>query len=83
MFFEWISRIKGIKNTSAFYKTLLLHLKSDKLSDDDLRDIIALFYRYKIDMKQLQRFMTEKNRAWFHDTGRGYWYRRVFGKKMK
>lgn len=83
-FFEWIHKIECIDQISAKYDELYLHIASDELHDSDLRDLLALFYRYKIDMKQLARFLTKENKKWFYDNSKAFWHRRVFGiKKVK
>ena len=79
MFFEWIKKIDCIDETSAAYDELYLHIASDELHDNDLRDIIALFYRYKIDMKQLKKFLNKKNKEWFFDNLKAYWHKQIFG----
>lgn len=77
-FFEWIKRIECIKDMSAVRDELCLYIP-EVIADDDLRDILALFYRYKIDMKQLARFLNDTNRSWFYEGYKGYWYDNVFG----
>jgi len=76
-FFEWIKKIQGIENTDAIGDELYLYTPS-MISDDDLRDLLALFYRYKINMKQLANFLNDKNRSWFYEGVKGYWYDNVF-----
>ena len=78
VFFEWIKRIKCINKISAAGDELYLHIKKNDISDDDLRDFIGLFYRYNIDMKQLQVFLNEKNKEWFYGSPKGFWHKRVF-----
>ena len=77
-FFEWIKKIDCIENTSGAGKELYLHVVTDDLHDYDLRELLALLYRYKIDMKQLQIFLNKANKEWFYDNKK-YWYKRVFG----
>ncbi|MBI2775019.1 hypothetical protein HYX58_03360 [Candidatus Dependentiae bacterium] len=79
-FFEWIKKIKCIQSFEGARDELYLDLISDRLEDLELRDIIALFRRYKVDMAQLKRFLTEDNKRWFFDNKRAYWYKKVFGK---
>ena len=81
LFFEWISRIPSIKSFEGVHDELHLFVENSEIPDQDLREIISMFYRYKIDMKQLQIFLNPKNKSWFHGTGRGYWYKKVFGAK--
>lgn len=55
-----------------------LHIKVRKqISDVDLRELIALFHRYKVDMRPLAVFETSKNAAWFRDS-RAFWHDEVF-----
>ncbi len=79
-FFEWLKKISSITSMSFNLDELYLHFASDVIPDDDFREIIGLFYRYKIDMKQLQVFINNDNREWFCGKPKGYWYKRVFGK---
>jgi len=79
-FFEWIKKIDCIDEISAAGKELYLHISTDDIHDQDLDDLIGLFYRYKINMKQLQRFLTKDSKKWFYDNKKSFWHRRVFGK---
>lgn len=78
-FFEWITSIKSIIKVDGIRDELYLHIKNRSISDKDLRELLALFYRYKVDMKQLKVFLNPKNKEWFYGSPKGYWYRRVFG----
>ena len=83
VFFEWIKKIRSIIKYDGKGNELYLYFKSKDIPDDDLRSLIGLFYRYKIDMKQLQIFLNDNNREWFEGKPRGFWYYRVFGKTTK
>lgn len=63
-FFEWVKRISCIEKFEGAGDELYLDIVDRKVTDDELRELIALFYRYKIDMKQLQRFVNEDNKEW-------------------
>ena len=78
-FFEWIKKIECISKTSAVGEELYLHINADKINDLDLDDLIGLFYRYKIDMNQLARFLTDDNKEWFYDNEKAFWHKKVFG----
>jgi len=78
-FFEWIKKIECIEKFEGSGDELYLDIASRDLHDHDLRDLIALFYRYRIDMKQLQQFLTADNRKWFFENKKMYWHRRVWG----
>ena len=83
LFFEWVSKIPAIVKFDGAGDELYLYFKANKISDYDLRDLLALFYRYKIDMKQLAVFLNKKNQSWFFENHKAYWHRRVFGVQKK
>ena len=72
--FEWASEI------SCFLRwdqdTLVI--KSKNISREALYDLIALFWRYQIPMKQLAQFENTRNSKWFRNSGM-YWHEKVFG----
>lgn len=82
-FYEWLKKIDCIDEISAAADELYLHIASSILHDQDLRDLLAIFYRYKVDMKQLARFLTPDNKKWFYDNKKSYWHKQVFGSQKK
>ncbi|WNE40698.1 MAG: hypothetical protein mread185_000155 [Mycoplasmataceae bacterium] len=81
MFFEWIKRIRCISEIKGKGDELYLYVEKDKVNEKYLREILALFYRYNIDMKQLQVFLNEKNKPWFFDNKEAFWNKKVFWRK--
>lgn len=79
MFFEWIKNIKAIIRYDGVGSDLYLYVNKADLTDDDLRELLALFYRYKIDVKQLAQFLSTSDTEWFYGKPKGYWYKKVFG----
>jgi hypothetical protein len=77
-FIEWIKKIKVITSYKVDGSVVTLDIKSKNIPDSALRDIIALLYRYKIDMTQLQVFLKASNKTWFHDKKIMYWHKYVF-----
>lgn len=61
MFFVWIKKIKCIEKFEGAGDELYLDLINKDLNYDDIKDLIALFYRYQIDMKQLGKLKNKKN----------------------
>ena len=57
---------------------LYLYIASGSLHDTDLRDLLGLFYRYKIDMKQLRIFLNDDNKDWFYGNKKAYWHKKIF-----
>ena len=74
-FFSWAQKIPCVKSIEGGF----LHIRSKRLSESDLRDLIAIMYRYQIPMQQLQQFCTVANELWFKADGT-YWYKSVFRK---
>ena len=80
-FFEWIKKIKAVSGITGQGRDLFLELVTEKLDDQDLDDIIGLFYRYKIDMQNLSCFLTDQNKDWFYDNKKAFWHKKVFKKQ--
>jgi hypothetical protein len=78
-FFEWLSRIPCVESyLGGREKGLVVQLKR-RPGKDDLRQLLALCHRYGVDMRQLAKFETARNRNWFCDPEK-YWYSAVFEK---
>lgn len=76
--FEWLGRITIVLNVAGEGRDLIIHLKRDP-SDNQLRDLLALFFRYKMDMTPLAALRTAKNESWYSDQN-SYWFDAVFGR---
>jgi hypothetical protein len=63
-FFTWLDKIKVIRRWEGVDDRVLLHVPS-RISDKGLRELLALFRRYHVDMGQLAQFQTPSNRPWF------------------
>ncbi len=79
-FFERINKIRCIQSYEGISDSIFLKIKSKNISDLCLRELISLFYRYKINMPQLAAFLNEKNKSWFLNE-KAFWYRKTFNKK--
>jgi hypothetical protein len=77
-FFEWLARIPCVENYAGDGSRGLIVKLKRKPGNDDLRQILALCYRYGVNMRQLARFQKAKNQSWFCDPQK-YWHRYVFG----
>lgn len=78
IFFDALRRIQCIQDIDGSGRELYLHIPSTPISDDDLRYLLGLFYRYRIDMKQLKIFLTDSNKAWFFEDTSTFWHDKVF-----
>jgi len=76
LFFSWLDKIKVIRRWEGKGESIMLHVSS-RMSARDLRELLALFHRYKVDMRQLAQFQSASTRAWFAGPLK-YWHKRVF-----
>ncbi len=74
-FFLWGQRIPSFLR----WEQDTMVIKGAALSDRQLKEIIALFYRYQVPMKQLRPFETSKNKKWLKDR-KMYWHQSLYGK---
>jgi hypothetical protein len=73
LFFGGALQISGVLR----WEQDTLVLKSLNLSQRALRDLIGLFFRYQIPMRQLAQFRNSKNEVWFA-APQTYWHAHVF-----
>lgn len=78
-FFEWIDKLECVKKYEGQLRTLYIEV-SLNVNEQELKELLSLFYRYKINMRQLSVFDQKKFARWFRNED-AYWYKRVFGKK--
>lgn len=79
--FEWVKKNPCIVNFKNVHDELHLYIKSKRISNANLTDLLALFYRYRIkNMKQLAIFLNVKNKDWFFEDKKTYWHKQIFGK---
>jgi len=76
-FFEWLARIGCVERFYGEGRSLFICLKR-RPKQDDLRELLAFFFRYGIDMTQLARFETQSISAWLRNP-QAYWHERMFG----
>lgn len=79
-FIERIEKINCIENCNGSNDSILLSIKSNKVSDKCLRELLSLFHRYEIDMCQLKIFVSAKNEIWIKNEN-AFWYENLFKKK--
>ena len=72
-FFHWLALLKDVSRVSGHGDTLEIAVASVAIDDDQLRELIALFHRYRIDMRQLSVFENPQNQSWLRNK-RAYWY---------
>ena len=72
-FFHWLELLKDFASCRGVFDTIEIDIASNKLQDDQLRELIALFHRYRIDMRQLEIFENRSNKGWLRNK-QAYWY---------
>jgi hypothetical protein len=76
-FFGWLQKLPCVSGVQGKGDTLHIRVVSSKVDETALRELLALFNRYSIDMKQLLVFDKEEFSHWLHDK-QAYWYKSVF-----
>ena len=79
-FFDWLQKLPCVSGFEGRGDTLYIRIASSKVDKAALRELLALFTRYGVDMKQLAVFDKRKFSRWFRDE-RKYWHTSVFGKR--
>lgn len=77
LFFDWLGRMEFVKDVVGSGAVIYIKIDAGDLTEDGLREILALFQRYRISMRQLKLFDREEFSGWFRRSD-SFWYRRVF-----
>jgi hypothetical protein len=81
-FFAWLESIPGVIRVVGENSSLVVTLRSARLSKAALWNLLALHFRYNIPMEALARFETSQNTSWFRKPGM-FWHKKVFGKSQR
>lgn len=73
-FFARVKDLQCVLGVKGEGRTIVITLRRAP-TEIELRELIAVFFRYHVDLKQLAQF--SEHEAWLKDT-RGYWYRGMF-----
>jgi predicted RNA-binding protein associated with RNAse of E/G family len=76
-FFSWLKKLPFVERTEGRGLTLYMEINSRAVDEDGLRELIALFRRYGVDLAQLVAFDRDEFSDWFRDP-RAYWYKAIF-----
>jgi hypothetical protein len=76
-FFQWLETLPCVWKFEGQGDTLYIRIIKRKVDEHALRELLALFQRYRIDMKQLGVFDRPEFAEWFHNK-EAYWYESVF-----
>jgi hypothetical protein len=78
VFFSWAQSIPSVSAATGCSSSIILSLKSRVVSDRSLRELVALFHRYRVSMRQLAQFQSPRNKSWFA-AKEMFWFRSVVG----
>ena len=79
-FFEWLDKIDCVEGCKGRGDVLLISVNRAELDEEGLRELLALFRRYGVDLRQLRAFDSDGFAAWFRDP-EAFWHAQVFGEK--
>ena len=77
-FFDWLREIPCVDEVTGVSQNLQITFRRQP-GNQHLRELVALFYRYRMTMKPLAALKTGRNAAWFAGNMNAFWYARVFG----
>ena len=72
-FFQWLRKLEECVSLRGEGDTIVLDVEKSKLQSDELRELIALFHRYGIEMRQLRAFEIRSNKSWLANE-KAYWH---------
>jgi hypothetical protein len=76
LFFSWLDKISCITSYKGKGDTLFIKVTKERVNEASLREIIALFYRYGISMKQLSIFDSQVF-SWLKNK-ESYWRKNIW-----
>ena len=77
-FFGWLKSLSCVKHIEGRGRTIYISVDVSAIDDNGLRELLALFHRYEVDMAQLIAFDRDEFAGWFRRRN-SYWHRAVFG----
>jgi hypothetical protein len=77
-FFGWLDRLPFVEKYSGQGCTLYIRVNAVALDAEGLRELIALFRRYGIGLRQLAQFDRDEYVDWFRNK-EAFWYSEIFG----
>lgn len=77
-FFNWLNSIEAVDLVQGAGNCINVYLKKLHISDECLRELIAVFFRYRIEMTQLGRLLNNDNAEWFQRNTKAYWHQSIF-----
>jgi hypothetical protein len=73
-FFSWLHRIVAVTRVSGESDRILIQCDPNHMTDEALREMVALFFRYGVATDQLDAFANSANSSWLLDSN-AFWRR--------
>lgn len=77
-FFGWLENLDCVDRYEGRGLTLFILVNAAAVDEDGLRELLALFRRYGVELKQLSVFDCSEFANWFRSE-QAYWYKEIFG----
>ena len=76
-FFEWLDKLPCVEKYEGELDVLDICINQARLDAGSLYELLALFRRYNVDMKQLRVFDRDEFASWFRNP-KADWFKEVF-----
>jgi hypothetical protein len=76
-FFRWLAKLAFVERYEGCGLTLFISVNAAAVDEDGLRELLALFSRYGVELKQLAVFDRSEFADWFRSK-QAYWHKEVF-----
>lgn len=77
-FFGWLAKLAFVERYEGRGLTLFISVNAAAVDEDGLRELLALFRRYGVELKQLAVFDRSEFADWFRSK-QAYWHKEIFG----
>ena len=77
-FFSWLGKLDCVERYEGRGLTLFISVDAAAVDEDGLRELLALFRRYGVELKQLSAFDRSPFADWFRSE-QAYWHKEIFG----
>lgn len=76
-FFSRLNQIPGVMSVEGFLRTINVSIDPSAVDEDGMRELISLFQRYGIAMRQLRELETEAFSSWMRNRS-AYWFKSMY-----
>jgi hypothetical protein len=77
VFFQWLDSIACVEGYRGHLRTLYIRIAEDILTEEEVREFVALYHRYNLDMTSLIALDLPRFASWFHDKTK-FWHDKIF-----